>query len=1351
MKTKLMGFLAALFLYSTTLHAADTIPDTLKPWVPWVLQGSEGELCPMLSGGEYKQCVWYGKLSLNVSDQGATFTQKIKVYAKDWVGLPGNAELWPQDVKVGATSLPVISNESEPTLELEAGEYQLSGRFIWKSIPEFLLIPQPTGLIELSLRGSVVKNPELDDDGRLWLEKSTVVESSEEDSEQILVYRHFTDEVPAQMQTQIDLSISGKNREFKLGPVLPEGFEAVSLNSPLPAKLDKDGTLSIQGRTGEWLVTIEAMSTAPLSKITAPTPKEMWSDEELWVFEARPNLRLVEVSGQPSIDPRQTTLPESWRNWPAYSLAPGASLDFSEQGRGRSAQEGNSLKLNRTYWLDFDGKGATLRDQISGNLKTSRRLEMAAPYQLGRLSIDGEDQLITMLQGSSDRGVEVRREGLSIEADSRLPALRVNQGIAGWKNDFDSVYATINLPPGWKLFWAKGVDQASGEWVGQWTLLDFFLVMMTALATLKLWGRRWGIISLVVMLLVFKESNSPRWIWLAIMAGEALCRFLPEGRVRKIFGVYRKACWGILLLIAIPFAYGEIRTAMYPILEGGSYRTMNYNSYGTTGGFAQQAENMPPAPPYAEPKGAVDRDEYENDDGSEGRLIQSISKTKKYIQKKERLFKQDPAANVQTGPGINSWTWDSVSLSWQGPVKQDQKMHLILLSPFQNFILAFLRVGFMLALVLRFLIDPSKLLSSLKPAFKAAMILLFAFVLSPDVQAQEIPSKEILDELKTRLLQAPECSPDCLHLPRMEVSVAGSDLQLTMVVDALAPSAFAIPGHQNGWLPRTVLIDGQNSEPLYRDPTNQIYLLVSDGVHQVTLKGPLPLNAFSLPLPMKPQLVALGSLSGWMVDGLDENGQPESNLNFSRGQGAVAATTEQGAEQPMQQALKSFALVERHFLLGLEWEVDTRVVRMSPGGVPLRLEVPLLPGESVVGSQVATENKKMIINMGPQENEVTVASRLDQAERIDLKASEGTDYFEVWTLEAGPTWNVSAEGIPSIQTAGDGNLEWHPWPGENLSWVIVRPLGAPGQTITVDNSRISVSPGKRESEVTLDANFRTSLGGQHVITLDPNAVIKSVMVNNQEQPVRFEQGKLTLTLNPGAQAVQVVYSDPAAMRWHYRTPKVDLGVTSVNANIEVSMGSNRWTLFLWGPKMGPVVLFWSYLIISIVLAMGLARVPGLPLKTTSWVLLSLGLTQMPFPIAMIFVGWFFAFLWRERKTLPDSPFLFDIRQLLLVGWTLVALGILLGVIHQGLLGYPNMLVAGNGSYASHFSWYADRTTGTELPYACVYSLPLYVFHLLMLAWALWISFSVLKWIKWAWVIYQKEGIWKQVRRTIVKG
>ncbi|MDH3586053.1 MAG: hypothetical protein OEQ30_03110, partial [Gammaproteobacteria bacterium] len=70
----------------------------------------------------------------------------------------------------------------------------------------------------------------------------------------------------------------------------------------------------------------------------------------------------------------------------------------------------------------------------------------------------------------------------------------------------------------------------------------------------------------------------------------------------------------------------------------------------------------------------------------------------------------------------------------------------------------------------------------------------------------------------------------------------------------------------------------------------------------------------------------------------------------------------------------------------------------------------------------------------------------------------------------------------------------------------------------------------------------------------------------------------------------------------------------------------------------------------------------------------------------------------------------------------------------------DMHVTGNGSGGSSLVWFADRSE-SALPAASAWSVPIWIYKVLILAWALWLSFALLRWLPWVWKSFAKDGFW----------
>jgi len=1032
-------------------------------------------------------------------------------------------------------------------------------------------------------------------------------------------------------------------------------------------------------------------------------------------------------------------------------------MKFKLVRRGDPEPEPNKLNLSRQLWLDFDGGGYTISDSISGSMTQGWRLEAGETLELGRAVLNGEPQFITTAENDIKRGVEVRRGAINLAADSRWEGGIRELPAVGWDHDFQSLQAVLHLPPGWSLFSSSGIDDVRNTWIQRWTLLDLFLVLIAGLAIGNLWGWRWGALALATLVLIWHEPGAPRTVWLHILGAAALLRVLPEGKIHLLVRSYRNAALLILIIIVVPFLINAVRTGLYPQLERPWQSVAPMAQAGrasVAGAMPQELAAMDAVEemPAAMSSGAIAMKRaarsvlnapqvaseayYSLDTSEEDREIQAF--------KKRKLSMIDPMANVQTGPGVPRWEWTAVPLRWNGPVERGQVMQLQLISPRVNFILDLIRIS-LLVVLSGLLLGAAFASGRLRLGRAAAVLMLSAPMLSllpPPAQA-DFPSRKMLDELKTRLTEAPECLPACAQIPRLRLEVDPTTIVIRMRVLAAADVAIPLPADARHWLPTDVSVDGAAAQDLYRTSKSEIWLRVREGQRQVILSGPIPQRKnIELPLPLRPRYVEVVS-DGWQVEGVREDGRADAQLQLSRLQ--RTKTTLLPEIEPA--ALPPFVRVERTLLLGLDWRVETRVVRASPQGTAVVIEVPLLNGESVNTADIDVDNGRVQVSMAARQRVFAWESSLEKQAVIELAAPDTTTWTEIWKADVGPIWHAVPTGIAVIHHQNrDGQWlpEWRPWPGEQVSLAVSRPQGVEGRTLTIDQADVRLRPGKRATDVDLELSLRSSQGGQHSITLPEQARLQSVTIDGTAQPVRQEDHSVTLPVRPGAQQVLLNWREPHGIASRLVSPKIDLGAPSVNAAIDVTLGRDRWVLLTGGPRLGPAVLFWGVLIVIGIVAMALGRIKLTPLNSTAWLLLGIGLSQVHIWFGLIVVGWLLALGWRARLAEETRKSVFNLTQIGLAILTLAALIILFQAIKHGLLGLPDMQIGGNGSSAYQLLWYQDRSDEV-LPRAWVLSAPLLSYRLLMLAWALWLAFALLRWLRWGWSCYSAKGLWRPFR------
>ncbi|MEZ5447476.1 MAG: hypothetical protein R3E89_00015 [Thiolinea sp.] len=430
------------------------------------------------------------------------------------------------------------------------------------------------------------------------------------------------------------------------------------------------------------------------------------------------------------------------------------------------------------------------------------------------------------------------------------------------------------------------------------------------------------------------------------------------------------------------------------------------------------------------------------------------------------------------------------------------------------------------------------------------------------------------------------------------------------------------------------------------------------------------------------------------------------------------------------------------------------MTRLAPLDTPLSLNLPLLADEEPMSEQLSIKERRITVNLAANQQQTRWVSRLKPTEQLVLQAAPTADYLESWQVAAGPVWHGEAEGLPVnryLQEDGSSLPVWQPWPGETLTLHINRPQGVPGQTVTLLGSRLEVQSGARADDVSLALNIRSSRGVQHSLTLPEHAQLQELKLDGVAQRIQDGNRTVTLSLKPGQQTVNLQWRENDPARLAYRFPAVDLGLPSVNAQLSLNPPAERWILWTSGPTLGPAVLFWGVLLALLLVSLLLGYSRLTLLKSWQWFLLGVGLSQTE-PLLMIVVaGWLLAMALCEKydaQRLPLSWWQFNLLQLGLTGLTLLALLIMGTALSQGLLGQPDMQIAGNGSSSYQLNWYQDRSDSV-LPQPMVISAPLWLYRVLMLAWALWLAVTVLGWLRWGWKALNVGGLW-QARPVKVK-
>lgn len=1332
------------------------VPEPLQPWKDWVLFGEEQVRCPFgYQDFGRRHCAWPGVLQLEVEAGQLRFRQEWQIYAESPVPLPGSDGFWPGQVTLDDLPATVVQQDDRPYLFLPPGRHRVAGSIPFSPQPDSLRIPEQTLLLQLTRQGVPVPNPRVDADGRLWLverqgaEADTAVAS--EDHLTLRVFRHLVDDLPFRLETLIELEVGGKPREMQLGKVLFDGFVPTRYASPLPARIDADGSLRVQVRPGQWTIRIDTQRSGAVSELHLETLSERtWPEAEIWVFETLPELRQVRVEGVDSIDPAQAGLPSEWQALPAYRLQAGDRMRLAELRRGDPQPSPNQLSLDRHFWLDFEGDGFTVRDGFTGMLSRDWRLTANPELQLGSLSLNGAPQVITRLD--SRQGVEVRSGRLDASALSRLGNdsgrhLRALSA-TGWQHDVDHLDATLHLPPGWRVFTVSGVEQATNTWTSSWNVWDIFIVLIAIVAVIRLRGPVPGLLCGLALILIYPEDASFLYLWLNVIAVMAALFFLPQGKLRTVLRGYGTASALLLALWFLSFMVDQARLGLYPQLQQ-PWTQLGQSDYSGYDGSADYAEapavaTMAPQVELASEAGQVM--EAMSDRSLRKMAVLPRSEPPRPAAPIERF---DPNLAAQTGPGQPHWDWMQTRLYWSGPVTQGESFQIYLLTPWENRLLAWLRV-ILGVLMLGSVLGVQKVQGQWKVAgwrpratASAAALMLLALLMpaSPEARAADLPDPALLQTLKERLLAEHNCTPACLSIERTHLQLDGNRLTARFSVHARQALFWPLPDSQQQWRLDAAWLDQQPHVASRLDGSLQMPL--SPGRHQIQITGTLnPQREFQLTFPVTPHNVSVIA-EGWDVRGLDNGHLQGEGLYFYPASAVQAETSEEKTLAP--DPVPPFVQVQRELKLGLNWYVQTRVQRVAPQQGGITLEIPLLPGETITSQEIDVVAGKARIQLKPGQHAVEWLSTLAPQATLALQADASGAWAEHWSVDPSPLWHLRSDGIAPVKEPGTPDQwrpRWRPYPGETLTLHMVRPEAVAGATTTIDRIQQTWTPGLRESLSELKLHLVSSKGSEQHIELPEGAQVKQVLVDDEARATDEDSRTLIVPINPGQHWISVEWRQPEAHSLRMSTPGAAIGSTYVNHGIQVQMPADRWVLLAGGPAMGPAILFWGVTLVTLLVAVVLGRFRYLPLKTLHWVLLVLGLCagwiQAMIPIAL----WFFVMHWRRQldpQRLGRTPF--NLLQLLLAGFSLFVFAVLVAAIPHGLLGSPDMGITGNGSSQYQLNWFVDRGENT-LTQAWIVSIPLWIYRALMLVWSLWLALHLLNWLKWGWQAFIHEGYWR---------
>ncbi len=1319
-RLSIIGCLIGLCLTLSTQGHAESpyVPPQLAPWVDWVLEDHDNLRCPRQADtGAPADCVWISRLSL-VVDEAARFEMTVQAYNEARVPLPGDGNSLPGNMRVNGKPATVIGGHT-PAVLLQSGNHQLSGTIRWSKRPGSITIPVQHGMLRLEIDGEAVRRPTLKGNRLTLNQRSTPPEASERDSLSVDVKRLLTDGYPLTLRTHVTLDVSGTPRMVRLGTALPDGFVLTAFESDMSARLNGDGTLQAQITPGVHEVRFDARGLGDPSAFAIAPTTEDWPEQEIWGFEPNNRYRLAEVTGGSPVDLNQVDWPFDVNMTQGFLLGSDDRLTIEEKQRGNPEGPAHRTSVNRDLWLGFNGDRWVVLDQL--HTEIFRPVRLQSQLTLGRVSVDEQPTIVSTLK-DTDAGIQLTTGTHAIEAVSALHRAQALHA-TGWRFDAQALQATLHLPPGWRLLWAGGVDQAKGSWLDRWTLWHIFLGVLLIVTAARFVSYGFAAIATVAAILALPDSVGVVLCWLVATGLVGLTLRIDSPRFTGLVKALALGWLGITLIPTFSMAVSSLQEALYPQLE------TRQSTQHPLMGAAMDAEMaaVESAIPMASKARSLSYAEIEE-------VVVTASKAR-------NKYPEDMA--VQTGPGTPQWQWRSHRLSWSGPVNASQLLDLKLVSPLWVRIGNILLAGAAFALIglLALQVVP-KGRRFLPAPFKAdvPLILLASALLlgSDDSHAQSaLPDRQLLEALEQRLTRAPACFPDCAQLERAELHIDENRLTVTLQINTDHLISYPLP-ESSSW--QASAITDNSATAVLRREKGQLHAALEAGRHTLRMTGPVShLNQFDLRLPKQPATGAADASDGWQLSGITDTQSLSGNVYFRR-------TSQRDAQKEthlQQDPAPAFVDVHRQITFGLDWRVLTTVSRLAPRSGNFAVRVPLVTGERVLDTPFDIKDGDMLVRFGQRDRRHQWESRLPTGSNLTLQAEERATQRERWTLVPSDFWHVETSGLATQSVDGSEGEDYAPRNGESLSVTASPARAVEGASVTVERVKHDVEPGVRTEAHELELTLRAGQGGTYTLTLpDQNPELQSVTIQGDDTPVRLQGNKLALPIYPGELDYVVQWRTDRPITLHYRVshPVFDSPVNNLTTTLAVP--ANRWIIFLGGPQLGPAMLYWGLAGAALIIALALSRLPESLLRTRDALLLAAGLSLCNLPGALLFAIWL-AFMSGRQAVLAKVKNHRLKNFLQIAAWILTGLALigLIASVPMALLSAPDMFIEGNGSWARSLHWYLDHAGADGGEAGWLISLPMWVYRLAMLLWSLWLAIALLRWGRETWARFCSGPAW----------
>lgn len=1355
-------------------------PPELARWAGWVMHGQVGYRCAYRNGSSHegpdgRACVSVSPLEVSPSSSGSSFRFEVSMDEAGVLPLPSSLGVWPQDVRVEGLPAELMKDaQGQWQVVLKEGRAVVEGR--WPSLVSQIQAPPVFAHATNVQTGQALAVEK----GTVWVEGRPLTPNPDATAPvapTAQVWRLLEDGAVPRLTTHVTLTVPQPER-LVLGPVLPTGFEPVSWTSNAQLSLLEGGTIHLQAGRGVVSVELVARCTQAcaeqpdeaLPPIAPPTATDsVWPSSEVWSFQANPTFRHLTATG-PGVDPAAAGVPEAWAHLPAFRLTSSQTLAFRTVSRGPGAVQGEGLTLWRRVWhtpaqwlqLDF----------LHGQLPSPGRLTMASPHQLESAHSTASPLPLTVLEEGGAPGVQWPTTNVEMLAQSvRSEGTDLTPG---WTQPISGMHVLLHLPVGEVLLAAPGNQNRATEWVDNFTLLRFFAIALLGFIVFHLRHHRLILTPLAVVLAAGWVHNPAAQALLVLMGGVGalliVASALAPGRARLALRSASTLAVGLALVAITPFIIAQTHHLLYP--DHQPYRSAYAGSFtppsssalvsdlmiGTDFGGSMGIQNQEASvSTRAAGRFAMEDHAVSSMDGIAAEKMTSAPMPSAPMPTE---LQRDPLSGLglaRVGTALPQWPHqltNSYQLHYPGPLLpsavEADRFSLWIFPAWATWIARLLgSVGLLVllaGLVQRVYLEwreekdnptndakRSGPAPSAPPALASLAVMALVFgSMAPAGQAmaQPVPPQapqlsvereDHLDELRRRLMSLPACAPACATLTHATLAAEGSRARATYLVSSQADATWTPPTPQGGVLEsarvndQPALFHGVEVRiPAGRSRLEVVYLIESD---------PFVLEFHHSPLAVVERLGP-----GWVSEGVDASGRLSAATGASwvlKPTQAEQATVRGAAPLPESVDPVVLAHLERGFDFSRSVSVDYRLSRLDSINRAMTVSWAKLPGESVDSDRVEDKGDRWEATLAANEPFLSWHSTLPSStSTLAVESLPATVGQESWRVSSSPAWELGMEGVPATQASEQGNITLLPLPGETLKLDGRRLSVLDGPTQRLDKVHVSTTAGARTARHELSLELFTTQAGSRAIGLPEGASLVSVSRNGQDLPLPLENGRLDVPLERGAQSVLVVFQSPVGKAL-LKAPAISFDGRAANLHWDLDPGDRRWVLAAGGPGAGPAIFYWPLLLVFMVMAWAVARLPHSPMSGPTALLLTLGLSMLPHTLIMLMslVGWLWLIRYRaslDVDTIPAPRFrALQVGFVLLTAWCAL---LVLGNLGWGLIGAsPDMMIEGYDGSQNSLAWYLPSHPEGIPALPWVFSLPVWVYQAILLAWSLWFT------------------------------